>query len=318
MRKTIADALAKNIERPNSPTSKGGVPLFFEEINYSDKYAELFGIEKSELFNRAFKSVTEGVGGEINKINSVESSALLGLLAFFPLYSKQCALTISLPELGKVTFNRCFYEVRNKVIGFPSCVDVALQSEDGKILLYLESKLSEYEEIDTEMSYGISYHELYKNLTDMLNAVSFKESVNDKEDEMVLKSDNAVYIEGIKQTISHLIGLVKGPQHKMDAFYDSIEYEKAYSDAETLVYGTILFNPNAIGIDSNSFESYKCLYENFAKAKDSILVAIRKWANKSDRNKNIIILPEVQTYQCFFPQEYLSNLSEKVRKFYAI
>lgn len=317
MRKQIANALAKNLERPRSQTSKNGVPLFFEEIKGSDEYAELFGIEDKELFNKAFKSVTEGMGKEIYKINSLESSSLLCLLTFFPLYSQQCDLTLSLPEIGTVTFNRCFYEVRNKVIGMPSCVDVALQSKDGKILLYLESKLSEFEDdTDTEEDYGISYFPLYQKLTDMLNAVHFNLDI--EKNMMRLKSNNKVYIEGIKQTISHLIGLVKGPKHKIDTSYDSTEYEEAYKGAETLVYGTILLNPATIGIDTTAFESYKNLYADFAKTKDTTLPAIRQWAHKSDRNKRIIILPEIMTYQCFFSQEYLSKLSERIRKFYAI
>ncbi len=315
MRKAIANALAKNVVTKSK--SKNEIPLFFDEIKFSEKFAELFEIADKERFETAFNSVTQGVGGEIKKINSVESSSLLCLLTFFPLYSGKAKLSVVLPEVGKVTFDKCLFEVRNKVIGLPSCIDVVLRSEDGSILLFLESKLSEFEEITKQKSYGISYHDLYVQLQDMLCAVKFRETKNEKEDKMTLSSDEAVYIEGIKQCISHLIGIVKGPQKKKDLTYDSTEYESAYDKAKHLFYGTILFNPEAIGVQSKAFASYSHLYKQFASTSEPTLQAIRKWADKSDMKKPIAVLPEVLTYQDFFPKEYFDTVP-KVRDFYKL
>lgn len=156
MRKEIEKALSQKIGTDEKSSS--GRSLFFPENMLSEKYRNLFGIEDL-VFDKAFGIVTGGVGNELSKINSLTSSSLLSLLVFYPLFSKDANNSLTLLVNGNLTsFTKCFFEVRNKVIRRPSCVDVVLQSEDKKTLLFLESKFMEYEDITTNATYGKSYY----------------------------------------------------------------------------------------------------------------------------------------------------------------
>lgn len=118
--------------------SKSGAELLFDNDLFTALFRERFGVssENKEAFNAAFQAVTEGVGQEITKINSVVSSALLPLLVLYKLYIPKEGISIILKVGGETKkFTRAFFEVRNKVIGLPSCVDVALVSSDGNTML---------------------------------------------------------------------------------------------------------------------------------------------------------------------------------------
>lgn len=53
--------------------SKSGAELLFDNDSFTALFRERFGVspENKEAFNAAFQAVTEGVGQEITKINSV-------------------------------------------------------------------------------------------------------------------------------------------------------------------------------------------------------------------------------------------------------
>lgn len=319
MRKDIEQALSQKIGTDEKSSS--GRSLFFPENMLSEKYRKLFGIE-DEMFDQAFQIVTGGVGNELAKINSVTSSSLLSLLVFYPLFYKSAkhSLTISINE-SLISFTKCFFEVRNKVIRLPSCIDVVLQSEDKKTLLFLESKFLEYEDTKTKETYGKSYYSLYSEyLRDYLKDISV---TTDKEGMTQLTSKTEIYIEGIKQTISHLIGLIRGPKDETTECYTR-EYQEAYSnaykEATTLVYGTILFNPSKFEEDSTPYTNYIDLYTRIiGNQGDEIVKHIKEWCRKSHKNdegKEIIILGYPLTYQKDIPSIYKNRLPVKIRNFY--
>lgn len=286
-------------------------------------FAKLFSLNPNEV---VYRIATEGIGNEKDKVNSVLSSALLPLLVFNPLFSypnKEVSKSISirLPGEEKLReFDNCFFEIRNTVIGFPSCVDVVLTSKKGghTTLLFLESKFIEYlEDLKKVKKYGKSYNSLYlkdgiKNALDCgrLNIESDSEN-------MILSSGQKSYIEGIKQTISHLIGIVKGPSCSKEGFYPEIyaEFYRRFYHSEDVefIYGTILYQ-----IPTKEYSDYRDLYRKIIGDNGiQIVSAINEW-NKSS-NKTIKVLPDVLTYQQVFGLlENKDFLPSIVKTFYGL
>lgn len=327
--KIIANQLAKNLGRPTYE-SKSGSPLFFDQFSIADRFADLFGIVDNEdkvKFRETFLIATEGQGGEINKINSIVSSALLPLLVFFRLFGEannKYTITINREELGNVVFDKCFFEVRNRVIKLPSCVDVALYSSSEKILLFLESKFTEIFSIDNEKAYGKGYIDLYDNKL-LQDAISSNIKVESTADNLVLKSDKKCYIEGIKQTISHLIGLVRGPKtyDKYPEGYPekyAAKYLNTFKES-SLYYGTLLFNTDSLIEDTSACGDYSSLYSDTIGAHGpDIINAIKEWdGNEDNKKREIIVLKEPLTYQGLFSNAHnQALLIEKVRTFYQL
>lgn len=300
-------------------TSKSGAELLFDNDLFSALFRERFGIasENKESFNAAFRDVTEGVGGEITKINSVTSSALLPLLFFYKLYHPQEGKSIFLTlDNKKYEFTRAFYEVRNNVVRIPSCVDIALVSHDENIILFLESKLTEfYEDTKEQKEYGSSYKPLYEKNGIKSTLKNSGITIDEDAQNLILLSNNKpVYIEGIKQTISHLIGLVKGPQEAKD----QEDYISAYNRAKHLIYSPILYDTtNILGGDSNEYTSFFSLYSNVIGLHgDNIIKDIQEWT-KINCGKSIEVRQSVLTYQELV-KENPNWLDDKVKLFYRL
>ncbi len=305
--------------------SKSGSELLFGSDSFAALFIERFGItaENKEAFNAAFRDVTEGGGNEITKINSVNSSALLQLLVFYKLYSRKVGQHLSMTIKGEtIYFDKAFFEVRNNVIGRPSCVDVALVSNDGGTILFLESKLTEMFEGSTlENEYGKSYKSLYWRtaIEEALKDGGIK--VDADATNLILSSeDNLQYLEGIKQTISHLIGLVRGPQ----GTDDQREYQEAYENAKRLIYSPILYDTRTIlNEDYDESSKFAVLYNTvIGKNCTHILETIKIWVMRKGykcegSNKKIEICPSVLTYQNIM-KENPSWLDEKVKTYYGL
>lgn len=326
---TLADKLKENLKETHPSTS--GKPLFFDEnldkALYAREFANLFSIPENDrdLFYEAFKVAMEGQGDELSDVNSLISSALLSLLTFYPLFGntdKSKYLTINGEQ-----YYRCFFEVRNRVINRPSSVDVALISVDEKKILFLESKLSEYANgVGTSLELGKSYKSLYEGenglytlaLCDYLNM----EVENGTPILKSLDGKEKIYIEGIKQSISHLIGLVRGPQFYKQGYYPEDyykEYEKFYSKAEVLEYATILFDPTAFNVNTQEFKDYSELYsKTIIEHGKEIVDCIKSWDNgESEYKKRIEILDRILTYQGLLSDENNRRLiAESVLKYY--
>lgn len=312
----IAERFRKALDFPQV-LSKTGAELLFDNDLFTALFRERFGItsENKDAFNAAFHDVTEGVGGEITKINSVVSSALLPLLVFYKLYFPKKGYIITL-KIGDETieFNRAFFEVRNKVVGFPSCVDVALVSQDGKTILFLESKLTEmFEDTTDHKEYGSSYKPLYEK-KGIKSALKENGIIIDEDASNLVLRSNPQYLEGIKQTISHLIGLVKGPQEAAD----QSDYIAAYKNARRLLYSPILYDVSPIlNNQDNEYTDYKNLYSKvIGNHRDAILQEIREWSN-SINNREIVINPIPITYQDLSKQNPVL-LDERVAKYYGL
>lgn len=216
-------------------------------------------------FNKKFNEAIKGDGQEHKRIRTLHSSALLCLLCFYGI-SKEKPLELELDN-RKVTFSNSRFEVKNEVgkdkDGKSHCsnIDVVLCGVDNsgkKVILFLESKFSEYlkwgkyTDISDDL-YGTTYKQLESTFADMRLAYNNRTLCSAK------KRYTRHYAGGIKQMISHFIGLKK-------------EIEKGkYSDAD-IYLGTILYDFEKFPtVDKHKkFEDYTELYGKLAKGLNTL------------------------------------------------
>jgi len=194
------------------------------------KLTEIFDIEdKDDRFKKKLKEACGGSGSEQRKITTLHSSSLCALLFFYNV-SEENQLTLTI-DSKKITFIDVLFEFQNTVIkgGKPSNVDVVLlgkdDNNDNKVILFLESKFSEYLDVSSQFTdLGLDYLREYECIynDDFLKNIGFSIIKNEKEPKVFKKKKNGKikeyngiettnksnsYIEGIKQMISHYIGI---------------------------------------------------------------------------------------------------------------
>lgn len=171
-----------------------------------------------------------------------------------------------------------------------------------------------FEDATTKKKYGSSYKDLYmqSGIRSALN--NRRIAIVEEATNLILKSEQPQYLEGIKQSICHLIGLVKGPQDTQD----QSEYINAYNHAERLIYTPILYDPTHIlSKHDNEYSNYHSLYSDVIGTHgNAILDAIKNWAKKSN-GKKIVIEQRPLTYQKL-TQENPDWLDERVKTFYGL
>lgn len=103
-----------------------------------------------------YDQVVNGEGNEKDKISSVYSSSLQSLL-FFSQVSESNPLVIGLneKESEKIEFTEVHFEYKNKVIGYPSSIDVVLVDKAKKNILFIESKLAEIARDSCKLKEGV-------------------------------------------------------------------------------------------------------------------------------------------------------------------
>lgn len=279
-----------------------------------------------------FYKVINGQGTEEKKIGTVYSSSLQSLLIFSSV-SKDNPIRIN-----DVDYIKVYFEYNNRVINRPSSIDVVLQSKDNH-LLFIESKLFEpiygsygnrcYKkgekkgqiiEIPKDVI-GISYF-IYneKNgyrkklgLTkDDLNRMGITYPENyDEENQDVIKEEQTVkpingrtnvYPEGIKQTLSHIIGLTNLDNPAINCSKDLTNIKNKKIRFITIVNGLPSFSKRE-SVDD---------FMDHLKVVNKVL----KEKRSSGYIRNIEIYDPI-TYQYLFDQnkDYFANIT-KVIKFY--
>lgn len=305
---------------------------FLDDTILARQYAEMFGIMPDDSWCKAFKIVTEGQGAELYKINSLISSSLLSLLMFHKLFlntTNDNYIYIKLPDIKEaVRFDKCFFEVRNRVVRLPSCVDVVLYSSENNVMFFLESKFTEYTRVKKEDFYGKGYITLYSSYLQpyLDNVLELGRTILKGKEKLRIRAKSGErYIEGVKQSISHLIGLIRGPFQTGTGYYpDSYhsEYSKLYDDANKLYYGTILFDPRKMNLDGSIYEDYVKLYnDTVGRYGDELVQGIRDWDRGSkksyDKEKQIVVLRKPLSYQDLFRTEPNNRLiTNQIKEFY--
>ena len=247
--------IAPRIETRWTQTSKGESKYSREIIGPINKtkseiLCETFDI-KSNKCDKLFLQATNGKGQEYNRILTLHSSALIAILCFHNV----CENPISIDD---EIYNQCWFEVRNSVYGSASSVDVVLKSESGN-LLFLESKFTEYLSPDVP-EIKMAYWEFYKNILPQipdypLQMVYPKVWKKNGEENVGFtiqaKSPkvayNSLYLAGIKQCFSHIIGISRGPENIEDDCWKNV------TPHTKLRFGCIVYRFPTVFTNYNSF-----------------------------------------------------------------
>ena len=260
---------------------------------------DVFKID-NPMFCSKFVEAISGDGQEANKIMTLHSSSLASLLVFYSV-SKDNPIYVTVN--GKEEkFIQSQFEVKNEVSfgsGNYSNIDVVLLGEN--CILYLESKFSEYlGSGPVEVRKVDYYDEIYERLSGTLKEAGVH--LVQKESKRFLEriDGKPFYNEGLKQMISHYLGVTTELKKSKDKF-----------KGKTVVLGEILFKfGNRVPVAPRKYDSYK---EAYAKLKEGLA----RCAQEDDMG---LIINDLTTYQCILASKanhkYLMNLPESIRQFY--
>lgn len=320
----------RNSVSNNSYTFKGTSST--DEAICRNRLAQLFGISEPDLFKEKFAQSCSGSGQELNRIATLHSSSLCALLFFYNV-SERNPYTMEIK--GKeYTFTYSCFEYQNTVIKGrnPSNIDVVLigtEKSSGKAaVFFLESKFSEYYESagrPSEIAAAYFNNRYGKDLysEDNLAAMglSIKKAGNknsapcpDKacheveKKNFTLCSEEACYVEGIKQMISHYIGvrnLCDKPDKKNDPISNAISAE-----ADVLL-GEILFTK---GIGQLPIENGEECFASYQKKYSILADILNKQLKRDGMSGRITVLKDILSYSQFQDAQYIRE--QQIRSFY--
>lgn len=291
---------------------------------------KIFGIKQDEdmaLFSEKFEQACDGSGSEENRITTLHSSSLCALLFFYNI-SETHPLVLSI-EGEEVTFTESIFEYQNKVTdnGSPSNMDVTLLGtrNGNNVVLFLESKFAEYI-LDTSMTLRVKKEYLKNRYSEPIYKSKFWEdlriTLNEDTNDFMLCSDCKMYLGGLKQMISHYVGVrrfVDGEIHNCGITNKQAlqEHVSKYVKETTKIYlGTILFddkiNEIMISDEVTYFDSYKYVYSKLTDVLNEKL--------EIDNISQIKVLSKIFTYKEVFGElvdtQGRDFIGLDVRKFY--
>ena len=205
-----------------------------------------------------------GDGQEYRRISTLHSSSLVALLCFYSL-SKEHALKMNI-DGQEIEFYESLFEQKNSIgkEGHNSNMDVVLigfNKQGESVILFLESKFSEYLSHGKYDKISDVYDEVYYQLTADQQPIDGLEIVRGKDMWSISAAPHRAqqYCQGIKQMISHYQGVQKGFIGSAEDKYDHI------------YLGEILFKfPEEVDAKHNSYNSYVGLYKQLAQKLNSI------------------------------------------------
>jgi len=269
----------------------------------------VFGIKCND-WKYKYDQAVSGSGKEESKINTLHSSSLLALLCF-----SNVSHSNSLRIGGKV-YNNVRFEVKNHVFDNSSNIDVVLQNDDTGDILFLESKFTEYLSPDNN-AFAKKYFNFYLEILPMIEDFPLQMVYPRKYrgvDGMGLKPKSEsllyshLYMDGIKQCFSHIIGICQGPE-------ENEVFRWGKNPIGSLRFGSILYK-----IPGVSFNAYKDFYSRTIGKIDSNMLC-KTFDNLKEIDNNfadrIEILPDILTYQSLV-KENPAWLDEKVKTFYGL
>lgn len=278
----------------------------------SDRIMKEFNI-KEDIFGRKLEMSCSGSGEEIQKITALHSSSLCALLFFYDVEKNPLTLHID----GKpIKFSKSFFEWKNPVFGSDSNIDVALYSEESNALLFLESKFSEFLHVKAKLDIPYKYaedsiaREVYEELCNLGDYKTTFEKFTVRKNRNYTNvfylecSKDKHYIDGIKQMISHYLGVIH--------FLDGQSSEKDRYEKEISINGMTKYYLGEIVFDTKipELEDYCNDYITEYNKLESIL--------KEDLSKrginNFRVLPNVLLYSDL--EKYILNCNEKIHNYY--
>lgn len=319
-KKNIYEYLWKDTRFSSNVTISGENSYSYEFFNVVQTtalmLADIFDVSNKELFLKKFKMSCSGNGDEITKITRLHSSSLCALLFFYNV-TKTNKLVFPYSELQDIEFYDSLFEVKNKVIRAPSNIDVVLigkNKKGQKVLFFLESKFSEYilgiKKKGNKYELGKGYvdscdtNRIYNNEILAKFGLRLEKLIKDK---YYLIPERDCYIEGIKQMISHHVGirnlLTSGVYDKNENDVKKI-LKEILKEKPKVYLGEILFD----NFDSNQIS----ILENYEKDYSEIA----KLLNTSFDNKGAKVLDETLRYSLFKSMNF--KLDDKVKDFYKL
>lgn len=282
-----------------------------------DRLADIFQIANHNLFRQKFSQSIGGSGQELKRIATVHSSSLCALLFFYNV-TEENPYTMEI-EGEEYIFTYSCFEYQNKVIEGrnPSNMDVVLvgtHKDTGMpVVFFVESKFSEYyERTGNQLKIAVEYlsnkysEPIYKSncMGDM--GLHIVERPDDTE--FLLTSDEICYLEGIKQMISHYVGV----RNFCDAPVEKDKViAKAVSDGAKILLGTILFTKGigqlAIGNGKKAFDSYQEKYFILAGAVNNQL-------GMDGMGGRVTVLRDILSYSQFQNSSCIKE--EQIKRFY--
>ena len=280
--------------------------------------------ENKDLFRQKFAMACgcSGNGHEYMKMTTLHSSTLLALLFFYNV-TEENKLTID----GIGTFYKSVFKFVSPVIdkGHNTCVDVVLIGENDigeEILLFLESKFSEYYMCAAKRSCKISERYLFRRCSEALYNEEFLETLgivrcNAKDGFFTINSKEVFYIDGIKQMIAHYVGIrndidpsIGHIDQKETAQDEVIELIK---DGAKVILAEMLFDPIVGDFEIEDGKTYKDAYAE----KYSLLASgMNAELEKAKLQDKFCVCPNVLYYSMFLKDDIGYKLDNKVRAFY--
>lgn len=289
----------------------------------------VFHIEET-IFDEKFQQACSGSGQEERRISTLHSSSLCALLFFYDV-TKEHPLKMEVNGVGEVIFYDAIFEYQNCVIedANPSNMDVTLLGKcQGKnVILFLESKFSEYiTGVQKSLNINCAY------LKEEISRPLYEKWQWSKKDELdgkefsVSVSESPVYLGGLKQMISHYVGVrkfergiqnLKKGQNAGKDLYDVQNNTSKQSVQEKLrnyalegetiiVLGSIIFDVYANDETHKELQEYGILYKK-------LMEQISEVATQS--GSDIHILNYFYTYQEIFKNKR-EWLTKQIYNFY--
>lgn len=260
---------------------------------------------KQDLIKSKFEECIGGSGNELKRISVLHSSSLCVFLHFHKISDKNPII------IKNIKYDKVFFEVQNEVIANrnPSNIDIVLISTEKKIILFLEAKFSEYLYKNITIKVSEQYKEHYNMINNLKMYYPYKSDSKDNEKIVLRCQDgNPHYMEGIKQMLSHYIGVCNFIKNNYNSLDKKIVNENVYNDFEVRL-GEIVFNEWGNNQKFNdAFEDYQKEYQNLSKLLNM----------NSNKPKKLKVFDDLLTYQDVFQNNdnNLKLLNEKIRKFY--
>lgn len=271
--------------------------------------SDSFKINKNQkTFINKFKMACSGTGDELKKITTLHSSSLCALLFFFNVDNKK----LIFPSLNKYEFTESYFEFQNKVIGYPSNIDVVLLGKNiengNKVILFLESKFSEYITGIGKKSVGKSYFNPDCYSLPIYESVEKNKSFDFNKENGFYNSKK--YNEGLKQMISHYYGIRRFMEGEFVDDKDNIYKNIKEPKASEIILGEILFN------DFSNVSSLKKFLDDYEKDYSSLASIINEQYQKDEKKPKDVSFRVLQTSLHY--SELRSYISEypQIEKYY--
>lgn len=298
----------KNTEISNEKESQWSYEISVPERNEKTVSKILYNIFKpgitEENWNKKFIMAISGDGQELRRITTLHSSSLLALLFF-------CSVNKTNPiKIGKSTFDKVYFEVKNKVFknaspkDKPSNVDIMLVSNDNKTILFLESKFTEYDQ-NGKVEISEKYHKFYSRLLDFIPTLKFCNGI------LELKEDkNSQYLYGIKQMFSHLIGLLTEPWNE-----SKNKIKVLIQNAEKIELGSIVFNWNS-SLYAKYNDFFSTIFQNFENPSNILKKCLDNDEVYKEKIDKLSILPTLLSYKDILTKNPSFKISNEIKNFY--